>query len=141
MVQRCPALAKYKWTHAITEKPGNLVLGSNSDLESLQQLSKRSVIDGAHLWAQLGHAGALSHSPISQPKGPSPLDLEGLQCEGLSVDEVLDLADLYGSAAWHAEKVGFSGVMIHAGHGFLLSQFLSPLFNHRSDGFLSLIHI
>ena len=117
------------------EKPGNLVLGSNSDLESLQQLTKRSVIDGAHLWAQLGHAGALSHSPISQPKGPSPLDLEGLQCEGLSVDEVLDLADLYGNAAWHAEKVGFSGVMIHAGHGFLLSQFLSPLFNHRSDGF------
>ena len=35
----------------------------------------------------------------------------------------------------HAKTVGFSGVLIHAGHGFLLSQFLSPLFNHRTDGY------
>lgn len=42
---------------------------------------------------------------------------------------------MYARTALHAKTVGFSGVQIHAGHGFLLSQFLSPLFNHRNDGY------
>ena len=117
------------------EKPGNLVLGSHSNQNSLELLAKRSVIEGAHLWPQLGHAGALSHLPISQPKGPSPLDVEGLQCAGMSIDEIHELPDMYARTALHAKTVGFSGVLIHAGHGFLLSQFLSPLFNHRNDGY------
>ena len=117
------------------EKPGNLVLGAHSNQSSLELLAKRSVIEGAHLWPQLGHAGALSHLPISQPKGPSPLDVEGLQCAGMSIDEIHELPDMYARTALHAKTVGFSGVLIHAGHGFLLSQFLSPLFNHRNDGY------
>ena len=117
------------------EKPGNLVLGKHSDQKALKLLTRRSVIDGAHLWPQIGHAGALSHLPISQPKGPSPLDVEGLQCEGMSIDEVHQLPDMYARTALHAKSVGFSGVHIHAGHGFLLSQFLSPLFNLRNDGY------
>jgi 2,4-dienoyl-CoA reductase-like NADH-dependent reductase (Old Yellow Enzyme family) len=115
------------------EKPGNLVLGANSNPSMLQLLTKRATIDGAHLWAQLGHAGALSHLPISQPKGPSALDIEGLHCASMSIDEIRELPNQYASAALHAKNVGFSGVHIHAGHGFLLSQFLSPLFNHRND--------
>ena len=42
---------------------------------------------------------------------------------------------MYARAALHAQTAGFSGVQIHAGHGFLLSQFLSPLFNHRNDSY------
>ena len=42
---------------------------------------------------------------------------------------------VYARAAAHARSVGFGGVQIHAGHGFLLSQFLSPLFNRRSDDY------
>ena len=42
---------------------------------------------------------------------------------------------MYAKAALFAKETGFSGVHIHAGHGFLLSQFLSPLFNHRTDGY------
>ena len=42
---------------------------------------------------------------------------------------------MYARTALHAKTVGFSGALIHAGHGFLLSQFLSPLFNHRNDGY------
>ena len=117
------------------EKPGNLVLGTHSDQDSLQQLTDRALIDGAHLWAQLGHAGALSHLPISQPKGPSLIDVEGLLCAGMAVDEVHELPDKYARAASHAKSVGFSGIQIHAGHGFLLSQFLSPLFNRRTDDY------
>ncbi|MEM6436659.1 MAG: oxidoreductase [Cyanobacteria bacterium P01_D01_bin.115] len=115
------------------EKPGNLVLGPHSNQPALQSLTQRAVIADAHLWPQLGHAGALAHLPISQPKGPSPLDVEGLQCAGLSIAEINELPSLYARTALHAKTVGFSGVHIHAGHGFLLSQFLSPLFNHRRD--------
>ncbi|MEM9503590.1 MAG: NADH:flavin oxidoreductase/NADH oxidase family protein [Cyanobacteria bacterium P01_E01_bin.43] len=115
------------------EKPGNLVLGPHSNQPALQSLTQRAVIAGTHLWPQLGHAGALAHLPISQPKGPSPLDVEGLQCAGMSISEIDELPSLYARTALHAKTVGFSGVHIHAGHGFLLSQFLSPLFNHRCD--------
>ena len=117
------------------EKPGNLVLGAHTDRQAIRSLVSRAVIAGAHLWPQLGHAGALSHLPISQPKGPSALAVEGLHCAGMSADEVRELPDMYARTAACAKDAGFSGVQVHAGHGFLLSQFLSPLFNRRVDEF------
>ena len=117
------------------EKPGNLVLAEHTNIETIRSLVSRSVVDGAHLWPQLGHAGALAHLPISQPKGPSALDIEGLQCAGMTIDDIQDLPGMYARTALQAKNMGFSGVQIHAGHGFLLSQFLSPLFNHRTDGY------
>lgn len=115
------------------EKPGNLVLGAHSSQALLQSLSSRGAVNSAHLWPQLGHAGALAHAPISQPKGPSALKVDGLQCSGMTPGEVKELPEMYAKAALCAKSAGFSGVHIHAGHGFLLSQFLSPLFNHRQD--------
>ena len=117
------------------EKPGNLVLGQQSNQQALQSLASRGVINGAHLWPQLSHAGALSHLPISNPKGPSALDLPGLQCAAMSIEEVQELPGMYARTAEFAKNAGFSGVHIHAGHGFLLNQFLSPLFNHRNDSY------
>lgn len=115
------------------EKPGNLVLGPTSDLNAVKSFVSRSIIDGTHLWPQLGHAGALSHAPISRPKGPSPLNVPGLQCAGMSAEEVEALPGMYARTAVLSKALGFTGVHIHAGHGFLLSQFLSPLFNMRLD--------
>ncbi len=117
------------------EKPGNLVFGAHSDRDALRSLTSRAVIDGAHLWPQLGHAGALSHLPISRPKGPSALDIEGLQCAAMSAEEIADLPGMYARTAAFAQSAGFTGVHLHAGHGFLLSQFLSPLFNRRTDAY------
>lgn len=117
------------------EKPGNLVFGPHTDQQAIASLVSRAVIEGAHLWPQLGHAGALSHLPISHPKGPSALDINGLKCAGMSVEDIQELPDMYAQTAAYAKNVGFSGVHIHAGHGFLLSQFLSPLFNQRDDGY------
>ena len=117
------------------EKPGNLVLGANSDQQALKSLAEQGSINGAHLWPQLGHAGALSHPPISRPRGPSALDVGELRCEGMSTDDVQELPDLFATSAANAMTAGFSGVQIHAAHGFLLSQFLSPLFNRRTDGY------
>ena len=115
------------------EKPGNLVLGPESDHQALKELTSRATVEGAHLWAQLGHAGALSYTPISHAKGPSPLDLPDLKCAGMSTADIKALPADYAQAAGIAKEVGFTGVLLHAGHGFLLSQFLSPLFNHRQD--------
>lgn len=117
------------------EKPGNLVLVPDADLIALHSLSKRGSANGSHIWPQLGHAGALAHGPISAPKGPSPLDVEGLHCDGMSLEDIHDLPHSYGQAARLAQKAGFGGVQVHAGHGFLFSQFLSPLFNHRTDAY------
>lgn len=115
------------------EKPGNLVLGKTSDTDLLRQFTERATMNHSQLWVQLGHAGALSHAPISQAKGPSALALDGLHCAEMPLAEIQQLPEMYAQTALFAQQNGFSGVLIHAGHGFLLSQFLSPLFNHRND--------
>ena len=117
------------------ENTGNLVLSSESNLKLLKQFSSRASINEAHIWPQIGHAGALSPLPISKAKGPSELDIEGLQCEGMSLCEIKELPSMYAQTALLAKNTGFTGVQIHAGHGFLLSQFLSPLFNKRKDAY------
>ncbi|WP_258546725.1 MULTISPECIES: oxidoreductase [Rhodobacterales] len=73
--------------------------------------------------------------PISTPKGPSALDLPGLICGALSLDEIHALPAEFAHTASLAKGLGFGGVQIHAAHGFLLSQFLSPLFNKRQDAY------
>lgn len=117
------------------EKPGNLVLNAHSRLELFQALARAGASDNAHLWLQLGHAGALADALISAPKGPSALDLPGLTCDALSVSEIKALPAEFARTAVLAKELGFGGVEIHAAHGFLLSQFLSPLFNKRTDSY------
>jgi 2,4-dienoyl-CoA reductase-like NADH-dependent reductase (Old Yellow Enzyme family) len=115
------------------EKPGNLVLGPLSDQAGLRRLALAGSSNDGHIWPQLGHAGALAHTPISEPAGPSALNLDSLRCNALSQAAIEALPGKYAAAACRAQAVGFTGVEVHAGHGFLLSQFLSPLFNRRSD--------
>ncbi len=117
------------------EKPGNLVLGPDSDAVRFEALAARGSANGTGLWLQLGHAGAMTHPPIGMPKGPSALSLPGLECEALSPDEVRELPAAFARTASRAQALGFGGVQVHAAHGFLLSQFLSPLFNRRTDAY------
>ncbi len=115
------------------EKPGNLILDPGSDLERFRALACAGATNGAQLWLQLGHAGAMAHPPISDPKGPSALNIPGLTCGALTLEEVRNLPPEFALTAHMAKDLGFGGVQIHAAHGFLLSQFLSPLFNRRDD--------
>ncbi|MEM8742899.1 MAG: oxidoreductase, partial [Pseudomonadota bacterium] len=117
------------------EKPGNLVLRADADLAAFRALAEAGARKGAQLWLQLGHAGAMTHPPIGTPKGPSALDLPGLTCAALSQTEIAALPGGFARTAALARDLGFGGVQIHAAHGFLLSQFLSPLFNRRGDGY------
>jgi len=117
------------------EKPGNLVLSDKCNAADFKALASHGSEHDAHIWPQLGHAGALSHAPISTPKGPSELNIQGLKCDGMTLQEIAELPTYYARAATTSKQLGFGGVQIHAGHGFLLSQFLSPLFNKRSDSY------
>lgn len=117
------------------ENPGNLVLSGHVDDTALRPLAATGSAGGATIWPQLGHAGALAYGPLAHRAGPSELDLDELRCDALTVDDIGQLPELYASASVRAQSSGFSGVQIHAGHGFLLSQFLSPLFNRREDGY------
>lgn len=128
-------IGEVQGTPNFAEKPGNLILNRNSDGESLARLAKAGATNGAQLWPQLGHAGAMADAPISTPKGPSALDLPGLICGALSLDEILALPAEFARTASLAKQLGFGGVELHAAHGFLLNQFLSPLFNKRTDAY------
>ena len=115
------------------EKPGNLVLNPQSDLSKFKELAEKGSSDNSQLWMQLGHAGAMSYPPISTPKGPSKIKIPGLDCEALTLKEIKQLPTEFARTALLSKDLGFGGIQIHAAHGFLLSQFLSPLFNRRSD--------
>lgn len=115
------------------ENYGNLVLEPLGKAERFCGLSEAATANEAHFWAQLGHAGALA-VPVSGPaKAPSALDVSGVHAAEMTTKEVEALPAAYAQAALNARSVGFTGVEIHAAHGFLLNQFLSPLFNRRTD--------
>ncbi len=120
-------------TAGFAEKPGNLVLNEASDHGRFQALAEAGRQNDARLWLQLGHAGAMAYAPTSAPRGPSALDVPGLRCAGMSRAEIGNLPTEFARTAKLARQAGFGGVQIHAAHGFLLSQFLSPLFNRRGD--------
>ena len=117
------------------EKPGNLVLDDKANAAAFRELARRGSAQGAHLWLQLGHAGALAHLPIGEPKGPSEIEFPDFRSRAMSLDDIQAVPGGFAKTALRAAKLGFGGVQIHAAHGFLLSQFLSPLFNHRTDAY------
>lgn len=117
------------------EKPGNLILDDHADSAAFRELARRGRADGAQLWLQLGHAGALAHPPLSTPKGPSEITFPDFHSAAMSAAEVRAVPEMFAGTARRAADLGFDGVQIHAAHGFLLSQFLSPLFNRRTDAY------
>ncbi|MBI1494472.1 NADH:flavin oxidoreductase/NADH oxidase family protein [Halocynthiibacter styelae] len=128
-------IGEVQGTPHFAEKPGNLILNGHSDRELLERLATAGATDNAQLWLQLGHAGAMADAGISTPKGPSALNLPGLTCGALSLDEIHALPAEFAHTARLTKQLGFGGVELHAAHGFLLNQFLSPLFNKRTDAY------
>ena len=57
----------------------------------------------------------------------------GIPVKALAKEQIADIVKSYGEAATLAKRVGFQMVMVHGGHGWLVNQFLSPAFNHRTD--------
>lgn len=105
----------------------------------LRELTDVVHAEGAAASIQLGHCGNMSHKsicgclPVGASSGfnlYSPTFVRGLRA-----DELPEMAKAYGRSVCLAREAGFDAVEIHAGHGYLISQFLSPSTNHRKDEF------
>ena len=62
-------------------------------------------------------------------------DEKGKEIREASIAEILELVDLFSEAAWRVKQAGFDAVELHAAHGYLLSEFMSPYLNMRTDRF------
>ncbi len=60
---------------------------------------------------------------------------KGKPVRAMTTEEVIDMVDKFSEAAWRVQQAGFDGVELHAAHGYLISQFMSPLLNRRNDRF------
>lgn len=115
-----------------------IVIDHDRFIPGLSKLAKAIKRHGAKAAIQIHHAGRQTSSKITghQPVAPSPVPvLGGEQPRELTLEEIAALIIRFAEAADRAEKAGFDGVEIHGAHGYLISEFLSPLSNHRQDAY------
>ena len=87
---------------------------------------------------QLAHAGYFANAKQTghTPMAPSNVaEFAKSPRKEMTVEDIRNVVTSYGAAAKRAQNAGFDGVEIHAAHGYLLSQFLSPAFNRRNDAY------
>ena len=123
-----------------TAEPGNIVFDKSSNMEILKNWAKQGQQHGAKVMVQLNHPGKQAPKTVSkQTVAPSAVPLgNGLNKlfstpRALTTSEVEELVQKFVTSAKVAKEAGFSGVQIHAAHGYLISQFLSPHDNRRTD--------
>lgn len=119
---------------------GNVVVEDEVNLNLLKRWANAATSNGAQIFLQLNHPGKQSPRTISkQPVSPSAVPMTGSNAfafnapRSLSKIEIQEIIQKFINAAVVAKKAGFSGVEIHAAHGYLLNQFLSPHDNRRVD--------
>ena len=87
---------------------------------------------------QIAHGGCYSATQLTGSEALAPSTHHGGKvpaCRAMTVGEIGEVVAAFGRSAALAKAAGFDGVQIHAAHGYLLSQFLSPFFNKRDDGY------
>ncbi|UIN54076.1 MULTISPECIES: NADH:flavin oxidoreductase/NADH oxidase family protein [Pseudomonas] len=121
--------------------PGGVVLEDERHLERFRQWAEIARSGGAQVWVQLNHPGRQTFANMGQQAlAPSAVALEMgsfsklfAEPRPMTEDDIEEVIQRFAKSAALAEKAGFTGVQIHAAHGYLLSQFLSPLTNRRTD--------
>lgn len=121
--------------------PGGVVLEDERQLDKFRQWARIGRSGGAQFWLQLNHPGRQVQANLGQGAvAPSAVALDlGKFSKMFAVPrevseaEIAEVIQRFVRAATLAEEAGFTGVQIHAAHGYLLSQFLSPLSNKRQD--------
>ena len=124
------------------ERPGNVIVDSEPSVAmqvALERWASAGTRSGNHFWAQISHAGRQCQKAVnSRPKAPSgiKLGLPGGQFGEpvpMSEEDIEAVIAGFARCAKVLVNAGFTGVQLHAAHGYLLSQFLSPRSNHRQD--------
>ncbi len=121
--------------------PGGVVLENDRNLDKFRRLAEIGTQNGAQFWLQINHPGRQMPGSLGQQAiAPSAVGLDlGAQSgrfpppRAMTPEDIADIKERFTNTALLAEKAGFSGVQVHAAHGYLLSQFLSPLVNKRED--------
>ena len=121
-------------------EPGNVVIEDARHLAALQAWAKAATSHGTQCWVQLNHPGkqspkGLNEETVAPSAVPFRDDMKAFFAtpRELKPAEVHTLIQRYGRAAGIVKDAGFSGVQIHGAHGYLVSQFLSPHHNCRTD--------
>lgn len=121
--------------------PGGVVLQDDSQLDLFKTWAEAGKAAGGHFWMQINHPGRQVYAAMGeQAVGPSDIavSIPGFdkllaKPRALKSSEIETLVQRFARTAQLAELAGFTGVQIHAAHGYLISQFLSPLVNNRTD--------
>jgi len=115
---------------------GQLGVHRDELIPGLVQMAEAVHKEGGKIAMQIAHAGCNSFAspPGEKTLGPSPMEMpQGCSCRAMTKQEISQAIEDFKRAAVRAEKSGFDGVQLHAAHGYLLSQFLSPFYNKRTD--------
>ena len=120
------------------EAPGNMVLDEPRSTDAFKELAGTVRSFGASIWMQLNHPGPQSPRSLTPvPVAPSPVPARKPEffCtpRALSPTEINQIVEQFAFSAAAAKKAGFDGVQVHASYGYLLSSFLSPRTNQRTD--------
>ncbi len=121
--------------------PNGVVLEDDAHLDRFRRWAQTARAHGAHIWMQINHPGRQMPAALGQGTlAPSavPMDLGALSKQfpvprEMTASDIAEVQQRFTRAAVLAEQSGFTGVQIHAAHGYLLSQFLSPITNKRQD--------
>ncbi|PRY77970.1 NADH:flavin oxidoreductase/NADH oxidase family protein [Marivita geojedonensis] len=120
------------------ERPGNVVVEDRRDLQALKSWAAAGKSGGSRIWMQISHPGRQCPIVVNmRPLSPSAEKLRILGLFGkpreMTEADIEDVIQRYATTAQIAQEAGFDGVQIHAAHGYLISQFLSPITNRRGD--------
>ncbi|MDY5479979.1 MAG: NADH:flavin oxidoreductase [Peptostreptococcus porci] len=121
------------------EQPAEYQLGIYCDdmIEDYKKLTDEVHNSGGKIVMQIVHGSSISQGYPEKAVilGPSEIThpRSNLTPREMTKDDIENVIGLFASAAARVKKAGFDGVQIHSAHGYLLSQFISPIFNHRTD--------
>jgi 2,4-dienoyl-CoA reductase-like NADH-dependent reductase (Old Yellow Enzyme family) len=118
--------------------PGQMGIYSDQLLDGLVKMTSAAHRHDRPILAQLSHAGVFANHRLTgltvySPSLPGKND--GITRKCFDLDDIQATIEAFSKAALRAKQAGFDGVQIHAAHGYLLSQFLSPAFNRRTDAY------
>jgi 2,4-dienoyl-CoA reductase-like NADH-dependent reductase (Old Yellow Enzyme family) len=116
--------------------PRQLAVYEERFLPGLQDMVRAVHSVGGKIALQLAHGGPRANFELSglEPIGPSAVEKDGQPiCRMAGREDIESIVSAFARAAGLAKQAGFDALQIHAAHGFLLSQFLSPAFNKRAD--------